>query len=218
VDSAQAYERLQQTRVMAGMRGAFDPETAVRTAEILLKYDISVFEMTLNSSHPIAAMQAIKKAFGKDVVVGMGTVLNTDDAQRVLDAGAEFVVSPAFQPPVVQHILDAGVLVAPGVITPSEAVAAWEMGVRFLKLFPIGALGVDYFKAMFGPLNHMQFMCNGAMNAENAHALLYAGAMAVGMAGWLTGNGHTAAETIQQRAASLQKAIKMLDGAFYQQA
>ncbi len=218
MNSQQGYEWLAKTKVMAGMRGAFDPDTAVKTAEILLKYDISVFEMTMNSSHPIAAMQAIKKAFGQDAVVGMGTVLNVEDAQRVLDAGADFVVSPAFQPAVVRVIQAADKLVAPGVATPSEAVAAWAMDVKLLKLFPIGALGLDYFKAMFGPLKHMKFMCNGAMHAENAHAFLQAGAVAAGMAGWLTGNGHTPLDMIHRRATQMQQAVKKLDGAFSQQA
>ena len=85
--------------------------------------------------------------------------------------------------------MERGVLMGPGVATPSEAVAAWNMGVKLLKLFPIGALGTDYFAAMFGPLKHMSFMCNGAMNDQNAREFLQAGAVACGMGGWLVGDG-----------------------------
>jgi 2-dehydro-3-deoxyphosphogluconate aldolase/(4S)-4-hydroxy-2-oxoglutarate aldolase len=134
-------------------------------------------------------MQAIKREYGDAAVVGMGTVLDTETARRVLDAGADFVVSPGFQPDVVRVILDGGVMMAPGVTTSSEALQAWDMGVSLLKLFPIGVLGLEYFKALYGPLNHMKFMCNGGMNADNAHALIKAGAVAAGMAGWLTGGG-----------------------------
>ena len=161
----------------------------------------------LNSELPIEAMQAVKTAYGDRAIVGMGTVLSVDEAKQVIDAGADFIVSPAFQPKVVQTVMDAGVFMAPGVTTPSEAVAAWEMGVPLLKLFPIGALGIEYFKAIYGPLNHMNFMCNGAMNAENARAFIQAGAVAVGMGGWLTGTGSTPPEAIRSRASMLKNAI-----------
>jgi len=204
----QAYDRIAATGIVAGMRGHFPPEVALPLAETLLKHGISVFEFTMNSVQPVAAMQAVKQAFGDEVVAGMGTVLSAADAQNVLDAGADFVVSPAFQSDVVQTLLDADVLVAPGVATPSEAVAAWGMGVSLLKLFPIGALGLEYYKAMFGPLNHMQFMCNGAMNAENSAQFIKAGALAVGMGSWLTGDGTWTTQQLDARASTLTQAVR----------
>jgi 2-dehydro-3-deoxyphosphogluconate aldolase/(4S)-4-hydroxy-2-oxoglutarate aldolase len=101
----------------------------------------------------------------------------------------------------------------PGVMTPSEAVAAWQMDVPLLKLFPVGAVGVEYFKAMLAPLNHMRFMCNGAVNAENTREFLKAGAVAIGMGGWLTGDGHTPLAHIRSRALQLQQAVAEARGA-----
>jgi 2-dehydro-3-deoxyphosphogluconate aldolase/(4S)-4-hydroxy-2-oxoglutarate aldolase len=190
------------------MRGPFGPEVALAVTSTLYDEGLSVFEFTMNSEQPIEAMQAVKAKFGEDAFAGMGTVLSVDDAKRVIDAGADFVVSPVFQPEVVRTVLDAGLLMAPGVTTPTEAQAAWEMGVPLLKLFPIGALGIDYFKAMFGPLNHMKFMCNGAMNQENARAFIAAGAVAAGMGGWLTGNGSTPQESIRARTRTLVTTIQ----------
>lgn len=203
-----AYEMIKKTMILAGTRGAFPPEVALRVAAVLVSEGINVFELTMNSEQPIEAMQAIKREYGAEACVGMGTVLDVDTARRVLDAGADFVVSPAFQPEVVQVVLDAGVLVAPGVITPSEAVNAWAMGVKILKIFPIGPLGLDYFKAIFGPLDHMKFMCNGGMNADNAYAFIQAGAVACGMAGWLTGDGSMPEATLRQRARALRNAVQ----------
>ena len=137
---------------------------------------------------------------GDEACVGMGTVLDVDSANAVLDAGADFIVSPAFQPDVVRAVMERGVLMGPGVATSSEAVAAWDMGVKLIKLFPIGALGIDYFKAMFGPLKHMTFMCNGAMNDQNARAFIQAGAVACGMGGWLVGDGAWSASRLRSRA------------------
>ncbi|GAB4521509.1 MAG: bifunctional 4-hydroxy-2-oxoglutarate aldolase/2-dehydro-3-deoxy-phosphogluconate aldolase [Anaerolineae bacterium] len=212
MNSKTAYEMVAHIGVMAGMRGDFTEKTALEVTAILMEEGINVFEMTMNSPDPIEVMQAVKRTYGDDACVGMGTVLDVESAKRVLDAGADFVVSPAFQPDVVQVVLDAGVLMGPGVTTPTEAVAAWNMGVPLLKLFPIGALGLDYFTSIFGPLNHMKFMINGAMNAENAHDFLKAGAVACGMAGWLTGNGHMPHDALRQRARQLQFAIERARG------
>lgn len=200
---------VQETGVMAGMRGDFPPQTALRVTEVLMNAGFKAFELTMTSPDPIEAMQAVKRACGDDAAVGMGTILDVETAKRVLDAGADFVVSPAFQPQVVQTVLDAGRFIAPGVITPSECVAAWDMGVPLLKLFPVGGISVDYFKAIKGPLAHMRFQANGAINAENTHAFISAGAVSVGIMGWLTGDGHTDLNTIRRRASTLKNAVHM---------
>ncbi|QPC81953.1 bifunctional 4-hydroxy-2-oxoglutarate aldolase/2-dehydro-3-deoxy-phosphogluconate aldolase [Phototrophicus methaneseepsis] len=208
----QAYNLIEDTVIVAGMRGAFPPHVALPLVETLLEIGIRVFEFTYNSEQPIEAMQAVKETFGDSVCAGMGTVLAVEDAVRVMDAGADFIVSPAFQREIVQAVMARDILMAPGVATPSEAVAAWGMGVKLLKLFPIGALGIDYFKAMFGPLNHMRFMCNGAINDSNASEFIQAGAVAVGMAGWLTGDGTWPASRLRSRGQILKNAVAVARG------
>lgn len=202
-----AYQQVENGGIVAGFRGAFVPDVAVKSCSLLLEEGINCFELTMNSDEPIAAMQAVKAEFGDDACVGMGTVLDVETAKRVLDTGADFIVSPAFQPDVVEYIVGQGVLMAPGVTTPSEAVQAWNMGVKLLKLFPVGTLGIDYFKAMFGPLNHMKFMCNGGMNDENAREFIQAGAIAAGMAGWLTGDSTWSDSRLRSRARILLNAV-----------
>ena len=210
--SETALSTITSTGIVAGMRGAFPPDVALRVSEVLMGEGITVFEMLMNSEEPIAAMRAIKAEYGDEVCVGMGTVLDVASANAALDAGADFVVSPAFQPAVVEAVLARDVLVGPGVATPSEAVAAWSMGVKLLKLFPIGALGVDYFEAVFGPLKHMTFMCNGAINDQNARAFLAAGAVACGMGGWLVGDGSWSKSRLRSRARILVNAVASARG------
>ncbi len=207
MSSQHAYQFVADSGIIAGFRGAFPADIALKTCSILLEEEINCFEFTMNSQDPIEAMQAVKVEFGDDVCVGMGTVLDVATAVQVMDAGADFVVSPAFQPNVVQVVLDRDLLMAPGITTPSEAVAAWSMGVKLLKFFPVGALGIDYFKAVYGPLNHMKFMCNGAMNDENAREFIQAGATAAGMGGWLTGDGTWTDSRLRSRARILVNAI-----------
>lgn len=208
MNSQAALDAITASGIVAGMRGAFPPDVALRTSEALMNEGITVFEMLMNSQQPIAAMQALKAEYGEQACVGMGTVLSLDDARAALDAGADFVVSPAFQPDIVAAVMARDVLMGPGAATPSEAVAAWEMGVKLIKLFPIGALGIDYFEAMFGPLRHMRFMCNGAMNGQNAREFMRAGAIACGMGGWLVGDGSWSRSRLRSRARILVNAVR----------
>ena len=207
MDSQRALETIKAGGIVAGMRGAFPPNVALQISDTLMSEGINAFELMMNSQEPIAAMQALKAEYGEDACVGMGTVLDVDTAHEVIDAGADFVVSPAFQPDVVRAVLSRDVLIGPGVATPSEAVAAWDMGVKLLKLFPIGALGIEYYRAMFGPLKHMTFMCNGAIDDQNAREFIAAGAVACGMGAWLVGDGAWSKSQLRSRARILLNAV-----------
>lgn len=207
MDATTAYGYIERSGLVAGMRGYFPPEVALEVTRVLVEEGINNFEFTMNSVQAIEAMKAAKREFGTDACVGMGTVLDADTAQRVLDAGADFIVSPAFSPAVVEAALAADVLVAPGVMTPTEIVNAWSMGCKMLKIFPIGSLGLDYFKAVRGPLDEVKFMCNGGMHDGNVGDFLRAGATCCGMAGWLTGDGHLALDTIRRRAQTLRRIV-----------
>jgi 2-dehydro-3-deoxyphosphogluconate aldolase / (4S)-4-hydroxy-2-oxoglutarate aldolase len=202
-----AYGHIERIGLMAGLRGAFPAEVALKVTGALMREGVHVFEFLMNSEEPIAAMQAVKREYGEAACVGMGTVLDANTCRQALDAGADFIVSPAFNPAVVQLALGADVLVAPGVITPTECVDAWAMGVKLLKLFPIGSLGIDYFKTLRGPLDHMRFMCNGGTNEVNVRQFMEAGAMACGMGPWLVGDGKLPLDTIQKRARQLRDII-----------
>lgn len=201
------FARFAEDGLMGGMRGHFPPDVALRTVEALYSEGIRLFEFTMNSVEPIAAMQAVKRQYGDAVCCGMGTVLDVEMAHRALDSGADFIVSPAFSPAVVKLVMGHDVLIAPGVITPTECVDAWNLGVRLLKLFPIGPLGLDYFKAVYGPLDHMQFLVNGGITPQSTRDFIRAGALVSGASGWLTGDGTWSAEKLRDRARQLRLAV-----------
>ena len=203
-----AYDIVEQDGLLAGMRGDFLPDKALKIAEVLIEEGIRTFEFTMNSPQAIEAMQAVKAEFGADACSGMGTVLDVETAKRVLDASPDFVVSPAFTPAVVEMVVKADILIAPGVITPTECVDAWAMGVKMLKIFPIGPMGVDYFKSVRGPLDHMKFMANGGINPETTRDFMKAGAIAVGAANWLTGDGSWSLDKIRERAIMLRDVVE----------
>lgn len=208
MNTEKAYGYVERGGLMAGLRGDFPPDNAMKVTRVLVEEGINVFEFTMNSPQAIEAMQAAKREFGDDVCSGMGTVLDVETAKRVLDAGADFIVSPAFNPAVVEAAQAVDILIAPGVMTPTEIVDAWATGVKLLKIFPIGPLGLDYFKAVRGPLDHVKLMCNGGTNDKNVGEFMKAGAVACGMANWLTGDGHMPLETIRQRARILRDIVE----------
>ncbi len=211
MNSDAAYSRIESGVLMAGMRGHFPPDVALDHVNVLLDAgQIDVLEFTMNSTQAIEAMQAAKKTYGDRVCAGMGTVLDAEQAKRVLDAGADFIIAPSFNREVVKLAQERDVLVVPGVITPTEAVDAWAMGVKLEKIFPIGVLGLEYFKAVRGPLDHIRFICNGAMTDQNVADFLKAGAVACGMAGWLTGNGSMPLTEVAKRARSLREIVTSL--------
>ena len=120
------------------------------------------------------------------------------------------MIAPSFSREVVEVCTKAGVLVVPGVITPTEVVDAWATGVKLLKIYPIGILGLEYFKALRGPLDHVKFTCNGGMTDQNVGDFLKAGAVACGMAGWLTGDGTMPLDLVARRARSLREIVTRL--------
>jgi 2-dehydro-3-deoxyphosphogluconate aldolase / (4S)-4-hydroxy-2-oxoglutarate aldolase len=208
MDAQTALDRIEQSGLMAGMRGKFPPDVALDVAQALLfSAQIDVFEFTMNSEQPIEAMQAVKRRHGSSVCAGMGTVLDAEMARRVIDAGGDYIIAPSFNREVIDVAQRAGVLVVPGVITPTEAVDAWATGAKLLKIFPIGVLGLEYFKSIRGPLSHIKFICNGGMTDENVGDFLKAGAVAAGMAGWLTGDGSMSLNLIEQRARTLREIV-----------
>jgi 2-dehydro-3-deoxyphosphogluconate aldolase/(4S)-4-hydroxy-2-oxoglutarate aldolase len=197
------FQRIAHDGLVAAIRGAFPPEVALRAAEPAIRNGVTVIELTMNSEQPIAAMQAVKRAFGDAAVVGMGTVLDVNMAGQALDAGADFLVSPSFDADVLAAGRQAEVLTIPGVITPTEAVQAMRAGATLLKLFPIGPLGVDYFRAIRGPLNQVPMMANGGTTDANIGDFIRAGALACGMGSWLTGDGTWPTDEIARRARRL---------------
>ncbi|MBW4438615.1 MAG: bifunctional 4-hydroxy-2-oxoglutarate aldolase/2-dehydro-3-deoxy-phosphogluconate aldolase [Pleurocapsa minor GSE-CHR-MK-17-07R] len=198
-----AYDHIASAGLIVVLRGNFTPAVAVPIIETLLEAGIRAFEFTMNSAQPLEAMAAAKAAVGESAAVGMGTVLEGDAARRALDAGADFVVAPSFSRETLAVVHGADRLMVPGVMTPTEAVDAYASGAKLIKLFPIGNLGVEYFKTLRGPLDHIPFMCNGAISEQNAGEFIRAGAVACGVGAWLTGDGTWPLDTLRERAHSL---------------
>ena len=153
--------------------------------DVLATAGIDVVEVTLDGED---ALTSVGRLAERGVVVGAGTVRTRLDAERALDAGARFLVSPHTDPDLVSFAVDRGVPMMPGAMTPTEVARAWQLGASAVKLFPATVGGPAFVTAIRGPLGDIPIVPTGGVDAANAPGFLDAGAMAVGVGGWLTGS------------------------------
>jgi 2-dehydro-3-deoxyphosphogluconate aldolase/(4S)-4-hydroxy-2-oxoglutarate aldolase len=175
----------------------------VDVVDVLDSAGVKVIEVTLDGDDALASIERLADS---PLTIGAGTVRSVADAVKADKAGAEFIVMPHTDADVVRSITARGVPVMPGALTPTEVVAAWNLGASAVKLFPAMLGGPDYLKTLRGPLADLSFVPTGGIDDTNAAAYLEAGAVAVGVGSWLTGGNDL--DMIGQRAASLVNAIR----------
>lgn len=154
-------------------------------AETLYASGIPVLEIPLTLPQAPEVIGELVKRH-PDLIVGAGTVLDREAAQRSIDAGATFITSPGFIPEVVACAKNADVVSIPGALTPSEIIAAWSAGGDFVKIFPAEAEGgPGYVRAIKVPLPQIPLIVTGGVNQLTAFDYILAGALAIGVGGEL---------------------------------
>lgn len=178
---------IKKYKICAIIRGA-EAEKAVKIAQSLFDGGIKLIEVTFNTDKVIEMIEAIKRTMGDKMYVGAGTVLDQETAILAINAGAEFILSPSISEGMIKVCNRYGKVAIPGVMTPSEAVRAMELGADILKLFPAGELGPGYLKSIRSPLNHIEFIAVGGINLENAKSFMKSGAIGLGIGSSLVDN------------------------------
>ncbi|GGE85200.1 bifunctional 4-hydroxy-2-oxoglutarate aldolase/2-dehydro-3-deoxy-phosphogluconate aldolase [Massilia psychrophila] len=162
-----------------------DPEHAVPLARALVAGGICVLEVTLRTAHGLAAIRAMAAVAG--AIVGVGTLTQAAEFAAARDAGAVFGVSPGLTPALIEAARKSGLPLLPGVMTPSEVLAAREAGFRELKLFPaVPAGGVGMLNAIAGPLPDVTFCPTGGISIDTAAQFLACKNVACVGGSWLT--------------------------------
>jgi 2-dehydro-3-deoxyphosphogluconate aldolase/(4S)-4-hydroxy-2-oxoglutarate aldolase len=160
------FERIREIGIVPVI-AISDVEKAVPLARALLAGGIPCAEVTFRTAEGEECIRRIT-ATVPEVLVGAGTVLSPEQADRAQKAGARFVVSPGFNPRVVKHCVENGILIIPGCSNPSDMEAAMEFGLDTVKFFPAKqAGGLAYIKACAAPYTGLRFMPTGGINAEN---------------------------------------------------
>ena len=149
-----------------------DVKNAVPLAQSLINGGLPCAEVTFRTEAAQQSIAEISKNFPQ-MFVGAGTVLTTEQIDRAVDAGAKFIVSPGFNPKVVEYCIKKGYPVTPGIMTPTELEMALEFGLDVVKFFPAeNAGGLKMIKAMAAPYTKMKFMPTGGINPQNVREYL----------------------------------------------
>jgi 2-dehydro-3-deoxyphosphogluconate aldolase/(4S)-4-hydroxy-2-oxoglutarate aldolase len=173
-------ERFAAFPVVGILRG-FEPELTAEIGQVAAAAGLAAIEVTLNSPGALEQIRNLRQALGTALAVGAGTVLDAEDARQALAAGAQFLVSPGLDAGMMSVGRAAGVALFPGALTPTEVLAAWRAGATLVKLFPAGALGPAYVKAIKAPLGHIPLLPTGGIGLQNIEAFLEAGADGFGI-------------------------------------
>ena len=147
-------------------------EDALPLAECLMEGGLPCAEVTFRTAAAEESIRQMAKAY-PEMIVGAGTVLSTEQADRAIGAGAKFIVSPGFNPKVTEYVLKKGVPMTPGVCTPTEIEAALQFDLDVLKFFPAEpAGGLKMIKALAAPYVGVSFMPTGGISAANVREYL----------------------------------------------
>ena len=147
-------------------------EDALPLAKALVEGGLPCAEVTFRTEAAEESIRRIHEAY-PEMVLAAGTVLTTEQVDRAMAAGASLIVSPGFDPEVVDYCLSKGIEVCPGIVTPSELAQAVKRGLTRVKFFPAEqAGGLAMIKAMSAPYVNMKFMPTGGINADNLTSYL----------------------------------------------
>lgn len=189
-------QKVKEIGIVPIVRGNFPLEEILEIGDALLAAPAPIMEVTLNSANALEAIGELRNRFGNNMLVGAGTVRTAEQVDQAIEAGAQFIVSPNFDPEAVARSLARGTLHLPGVFTATEAHNAFVAGCRIVKLFPSDIVGPAYLKALRAPLNDIEFIPTGGISVDNIADYARAGAVAVGMGSSLIPNKWKAADII----------------------
>lgn len=174
-------EKLKESKLVPVLR-APSQEEGLRMAHALVSGGVKVLEVTMTVPGAVDLIAQLSQSLSDDILIGAGTVLDPETAERCRDAGAKFIVSPALNLATVEWCQGQGIACAPGCLTPTEILAAHNAGADLIKIFPADAVGgASYIKALKGPFPHIEFMPTGGVNLATIKGFFEAGAVAVGV-------------------------------------
>jgi 2-dehydro-3-deoxyphosphogluconate aldolase / (4S)-4-hydroxy-2-oxoglutarate aldolase len=184
VKKEEVRTRIEEIGIIPAVRVA-SSEHARFAAEALHNAGIPIAEITMTVPGAIEVISDLAQRI-PEMIVGAGTVLDAETAQRCVDAGAKFLTSTGLVREVVDFALKKGMLVIAGAMTPTEVINAWKAGSDLIKIFPCSHLGGEsYIRTLKAPFPHVPLVASGGVNQHTAFNYIIAGASAVGVGGEL---------------------------------
>src|ERR1700732_4113064 len=172
-------DRIKELGIVPAIR-VCSAEDAHFAADSVAKGGIPIVEITMTVPEAVELISHLVSHHHK-MIVGAGTVLDTETARRCIDAGASFLTAPGFDLAIVEFAAKANITVFPGALTPTEVVTAWRCGSDFVKVFPCGVAGPKYSKALKTALPQIPLIAAGGVTQQTAGNFILAGATAIGV-------------------------------------
>ena len=180
MSGTKSLQRVLDHKIVAVIR-AENGDLLVDVAESLLAGGVEVMEVTFTVPRATRVLEKVADRIGSRILLGAGTVLDSETCRAAILAGAEFIVSPAVNVEVIELCKRYSKVVMPGALTPTEVITAWQAGADIVKIFPSEITGPKYLKALHGPLPHVRLMPTGGVNLDTAAEFLRCGACALGI-------------------------------------
>jgi 2-dehydro-3-deoxyphosphogluconate aldolase/(4S)-4-hydroxy-2-oxoglutarate aldolase len=180
MNKTEVCERIQEIGIIPAI-WVSSAEDACFAADSLEGGGIPILEITVTGPEEVDLVAHVVRHHEK-VIVGAGTVLDTEMARRSVDAGARFLTAPGFDYSIVEFATKQNLVVIPGALTPTEVVTAWRVGADFVKVFPCAQVGGDkYVKALKKALPQIPLIAAGGVTQHTAAGFILAGAAALGV-------------------------------------
>ncbi|HHX38265.1 MAG TPA: bifunctional 2-keto-4-hydroxyglutarate aldolase/2-keto-3-deoxy-6-phosphogluconate aldolase [Clostridiaceae bacterium] len=181
----ETVQRIEKTGVVAVVR-AESPQEAKKIALACMEGGVDAIEITFTVPGAQKVIESLNEEFGDRLLVGAGTVLDSETARIAILAGANYIVSPAFDLPTAKICNRYQIPYMPGCMTLTEMITAMEAGADIIKVFPGSVFGPDFIKAVKGPLPQAVLMPTGGVSLDNVADWIKNGCIAVGVGGNLT--------------------------------
>lgn len=191
LEKMENLKRLEEGGIVAVVR-AENAEQALKIAEAVKEGGIPAIEITMTVPGAVDVIKELAKAYpNKEILIGAGTVLDSETARACLLAGAEYIVSPGTDVETIKLCNRYQKIIMPGVVTPTEVIKAMEYGADVCKVFPATLFGPKIIKAIKGPLPQAPLLPTGGVNVDNVAEWIKAGSLAVGVGSALTAGAKT---------------------------
>jgi 2-dehydro-3-deoxyphosphogluconate aldolase/(4S)-4-hydroxy-2-oxoglutarate aldolase len=213
-DKREVIKALEETGVIAILRTE-SSESLSAIIKALYEGGIKLIEITMTVPGALEILkETVKTLSGKDVYIGMGTVLDAETARLAILSGAAFIVSPGFDQETVDMCRFYNVLSMPGAFTPNEIITAWKRGADIVKVFPakIGG-GADYIRIIKEPLPQIALVPTNGVDFETAAAFIKAGSLAVGAGSCLVNKTNAAGKEYEKITSNARKMIEIIQAA-----
>jgi 2-dehydro-3-deoxyphosphogluconate aldolase / (4S)-4-hydroxy-2-oxoglutarate aldolase len=174
-------KRIEEVGIIAVVRAESEVE-AIAVAKSIGNAGIPILEITMTVPGAVKIIKKLCKDYGDELLIGAGTVLDSEAARACIDAGAQFIVSPTLNMQTIELCKQQAIAVFPGALTPTEVVNSWQAGADAVKVFPCSAVGgAKYLRALKAPLPQIKLIPTGGVSLFTASELIAAGAWALGV-------------------------------------